>query len=88
MNRHVFFRWCCDRVTLGGALVRAADELHDDQNVSDSTWALLSEDWNEAQLIEIPFIVGQYTMLSMVAKATEVPIDPTLPRFPAAPAWS
>lgn len=70
------------------ALVRAADELHDDQNVSDSTWAQLSEDWNEAQLIEIPFIVGQYTMLSMVAKATEVPTDPSLPRFPAAPASS
>ena len=68
------------------ALVRAADELHVEQNVSDSTWAQLSEDWDEGQLIEIPFIVGQYTMLSMVAKATEVPVDPELAGFPASSA--
>lgn len=57
------------------ALIRAADELHADQDVSDETWSRLARDWDEGQLVEIPFIVGQYTLLSMVAKATGVPVD-------------
>lgn len=67
---------------IDAALIRAADELHVDQDVSDVTWDRLVRDWDEGQLIEIPFVVGQYTMLSMVAKATGVPVDPGLPRFP------
>jgi 4-carboxymuconolactone decarboxylase len=63
-------------------LVRAADELDASQDLSDETWLALAETWNESQLVEIPFVVGQYTMLSMVAKATGVPVDPLLPRFP------
>jgi alkylhydroperoxidase family enzyme len=64
------------------ALVRAADELHASQDISDETWSVLARHFDEAQLVEIPFVVGQYTMLSMVAKATGVPVDPSLPRFP------
>lgn len=64
------------------ALVRAADELHTDQDLSDETWKALARTWSEPQLVEIPFVVGQYTMLSMVAKATGVPVDDALPRFP------
>ena len=64
------------------ALVRAADELHAGQDVSEETWKRLAEVWDEGQLVEIPFVVGQYTMLSMVAKSTGVPVDPALPRFP------
>ena len=29
--------------------------------------------------MEIPFVVGQYTMLSMVANATDVPCEADLP---------
>lgn len=64
------------------ALVRAADELHAGQDISDATWTALAESWDEGQLVEIPFVVGQYTMLSMVAKATDVPIDEGLPGWP------
>lgn len=64
------------------ALVSAADQLHRDQDIDDSTWQQLALTWDEGQLIEIPFVVGQYTMLSMVAKATGVPVAPELPRFP------
>jgi alkylhydroperoxidase family enzyme len=65
------------------ALLAAADELHDCQDVSDATWARLRSSWNEAQLVEIPFVVGNYTMLSMVARATGVPLEPGLPAWPA-----
>ena len=66
------------------ALIRAADELHHEQDVSDATWSALADTWDEAQLVEIPFVVGQYTMLSMVAKSTGVPVDDALARFPTA----
>lgn len=66
-------------------LLRAADELHADQDLTDETWRALAADRSEAELVEIPFVVGQYTMLSMVAKATGVPVDEALPRWPGGP---
>jgi len=50
-----------------GALVRAADELHRDTRVSDETWRVLTAEYEPAQLVEIPLVVGQYSMLSMLA---------------------
>ena len=67
------------------SLLRAADELHREQQISDATWAQLVERFDEAQLLEIPFVVGQYTMLSMVAKATGVPLEAGLPELGDAP---
>ena len=64
------------------ALLRAADELHAVQKVSDATWAVLRGAFDDAQLVEIPFIVGHYTMLSMVASSTGVPLEPGLPALP------
>ena len=63
-------------------LLRAADELHAGQDVSDETWSALEAAYEPAQLVEIPFVVGQYTMLSMVANATGVPVEAGLPLLP------
>ena len=63
-------------------LLRAADELHAGQDLSQPTWDELRERYEEAQLLEIPFVVGQYTMLSMVANATGVPVEDGLPPLP------
>jgi alkylhydroperoxidase family enzyme len=63
-------------------LLRAADELHACQDVSDQTWKQLTAHFDESQLVEIPFVVGNYTMLSMVANATGVPLEPDLPKLP------
>lgn len=65
-------------------LLAAADELHAHQRISDATWAALAPGFDEAQRIEIPFIVGQYTMLSMVAEALGVPVEAELPKLPEA----
>ena len=62
----------------------AADELHAAQDVSDATWQQLRARWDDAQLVEIPFVVGQYTMLSMVANATGVAVEGELPPLPDA----
>jgi alkylhydroperoxidase family enzyme len=49
------------------ALLRAADELHESCEISDATWAELAAHYTAGELVEIPYVAGQYTMLSMVA---------------------
>jgi 4-carboxymuconolactone decarboxylase len=58
------------------ALVRAADELHDDNTITDATWAALGERYDDAARLEVAFVVGHYTMLSMVANTAGVPPEP------------
>jgi alkylhydroperoxidase family enzyme len=71
--------------TRDGALVRAADELHDHQSISDDTWATLSRSFGVDALLEIVFVVGHYTMLSMVANSAGVqPEDAWSPLPPLA----
>lgn len=62
-------RWTPDEA----ALLRAADELGRECAISAGTWAVLAARYDEAALVEIPFVVGQYTMLSMVANGLNVP---------------
>jgi len=64
-------------------LLRAADELHATQRLDDATWAGLRAQFNDGQLVEIPLVVGHYTMLSMLANATGVPLAPGLPALPS-----
>ena len=54
------------------ALLQAADELHKHDDVKDKTWAGLAEHYDPPALVEILFVVGQYTMLSMVANAAGI----------------
>lgn len=65
-------------------LLRAADELHASQQLRDETWRALREEvgLSPAQLVELTFVVGNYTMLSMVANATGVPLEEGLPEWP------
>jgi 4-carboxymuconolactone decarboxylase len=63
-------------------LLQAADELHHAKNISDETWSQLSEHWDSGQIVEIAFVVGNYTMLSMLANATQVPVEPGLEPLP------
>ncbi len=61
------------------ALVRAADELHDDARVSDETWATLNEHLSTEQVLDVVFAVGQYNLVSMVLNSTGVQLDEGIP---------
>ena len=50
-------------------LVRAADELDALSTLEDPTVDALAREFDAAQVVEILFVVGQYTMLSLVANA-------------------
>ena len=57
------------------ALVRAADELHEDAFISDATWQALSERFDTQQLIDVIFAVGQYHVVSMALNSLGVQLD-------------
>lgn len=56
------------------AILRAVDELFERQMISDATWAALAQTWNEAQLIELPCLVGQYLGVAMLQNTLRMPL--------------
>lgn len=68
------------------SLLLAADELHDDGCLSDSTWAALSARYDEKQLIEVPMLVGQYHMVAFALNSLGVQREEGVPGFPVSPA--
>ena len=63
-------------------LLRATDELHADQCITDATWKGLSAKLDTQQLLDLLFTVGQYTLVSMVLNSLGVALDPGLVGFP------
>ncbi len=60
------------------ALVDAADQLHDQAWISDRTWAVLAESFDDEQLIEVPMVVGNYHSISFTLRSLGVQLEPTL----------
>ena len=56
-------------------LLHAADELHDDQAISDATYAGLAARYDEQQMLDLVFAVGQYHLVSMVLNTFRVERD-------------
>jgi alkylhydroperoxidase family enzyme len=67
-------------------LVALVDELHDTSTVSDQTWTALTEHYDEAQLVELVALAGQYHAVSFMANALGVEREDAAQRFPAAKA--
>jgi alkylhydroperoxidase family enzyme len=64
------------------ALVRAADELHADNRISDATWAQLAADLGEAELIEVCMLVGQYHLVAYTLNSLGIQPEPGLDPLP------
>ena len=62
-------------------LLRAADELHADAMLSDTTWSALSARYTTQQLIDLVFTVGQYNLVSMALNTLGVQLDEGIPGF-------
>ncbi|MGE2720540.1 carboxymuconolactone decarboxylase family protein [Mycolicibacterium celeriflavum] len=60
---------------LDRAVLRAADELQASANVSDATWAALSEHLEERQLMDLVFTIGCYGALAMAINTFGVEPD-------------
>jgi len=57
------------------ALIRASDELHHDQFITDATWKALAEHFDEKQRMDVVFTAGQYTQVSMMLNTFGVQLD-------------
>jgi 4-carboxymuconolactone decarboxylase len=57
------------------ALCRACDEVHRDQIVSDETWAILSSEYDEQEMIEATMLIGYYHLVSFVLNSLGVPLE-------------
>lgn len=65
-------------------LLQAADELHRDSAMSEETWARLRERYDERQLIEVPMIVGHYTLLGYTLNSLGIQREEGVHGFPDA----
>jgi 4-carboxymuconolactone decarboxylase len=64
------------------ALLRAADELHRDQHITDATWTLLKQRYSDNQLMDLVLTVGQYTLVSMFLNSAGVQLEPGFSGLP------
>ena len=56
-------------------LVRAADELVRNQELSDASWAALAERYSEEQRMEVVFLVGCYNVMAMLTKSFGIAVE-------------
>ncbi len=63
--------WTAEECTL----LDAVDELHGYHTLTDKTWNRLARFLSTDQLITLPMLVGQYTMLAGTLNALHVTID-------------
>jgi len=60
-------------------ILHAVDELHDQNKISDATWAGLAKTYNHQQMLDLIFTVGQYHLVSMMLNSCGVELDEGVP---------
>jgi 4-carboxymuconolactone decarboxylase len=65
-------------------IAQMCDEMHASATVSDETWARLRERYDEAQIVELVFMVGYYHLVSYVARTFQLTPEPWAATPPAA----
>lgn len=65
------------------ALLRAADELHDQARISDATWAALAERYDTQQLLDVIYTVGNYHTVAFALNSAGTEREPGVP----GPSW-
>jgi hypothetical protein len=56
-------------------LLRAADQLHRDTMLDDTTWEALAARYTPQQMMDVVFTVGQYRLVSAVLNTLCVQLD-------------
>ena len=64
------------------ALIALADDLCEDDCVTDATWAALTTRWSDAELAELLVVAGFYRLVSGFLNSAGVQLDPGVPGFP------
>ena len=64
------------------ALIAAVDALHHRATLSEAEFAVLASQHENAKIFEIILLCGFYRMVSYMANALDLPLEPTAARFP------
>lgn len=64
------------------SLLRAADELHADSFISDSTWKALAARYGTEQLLDLIFACGEYKLVCMALNSCGVQLEEGYEGFP------
>jgi len=56
-------------------MLLAADEMHSQNTVSDATWAALAARLDDASLIELVMLVGQYHLVAMTIRTLRIALE-------------
>ncbi len=64
-------------------LINLADELCNDDCVSDATFARLGQRWSSSELVELVICAGFYRLVSGFLNTMGVPLDDGVPSWPA-----
>jgi 4-carboxymuconolactone decarboxylase len=64
-------------------LLRAADQQVRNHFISDETWADLTQRWDQKQLMDIVFTIGQYTLVSMALNTLGIQLEAGVGRLPS-----
>ena len=57
-------------------LLRAVDESLTNRFITDATWTSLAERYDEGQLLEVMFVVGNYTFLTIFHNSVGLRLEP------------
>lgn len=57
------------------AIIQGVDELLEHKMLSDEIWDALAVSWNEKQLMEFPYLVGQYFLTALVQNSLRIRLD-------------
>ena len=60
------------------AILKSTDELHDDAFIADATYALLMRCYSTEQIMDLVFVVGNYTLVSMALNTLGVQLDASI----------
>lgn len=63
------------------ALVRLCDELHDTATISDELWAALREHFDNDQIIELIYVVGNYHTVSFFTNGLAIELEDIAEKF-------
>lgn len=64
-------------------VLKATDELHRDQFITDATWSALAKRYSQEQLIEIVMLAGCYLTMGMLTRSFGIELEPDLESFNA-----
>ncbi|MFK8021577.1 MAG: carboxymuconolactone decarboxylase family protein [Pseudomonadales bacterium] len=68
---------------LESAVIRSVDEMFECAFVSEETWAILSDELNEQQLLDLLSIVGRYWSVSVILNSTGLQLEEETVSFEA-----